>query len=142
MKIQNILATKGPNVVSVQAEQLLSEAVAVLVESNIGAVVVLDAAGQVGGILSERDIVRAVHRGENLAARRVSDLMTRRVIFGVPGDDVMAVMHTMTEKHFRHLPIMDRGKLVGMVSIGDVVKAQLEAYAGEVETLESQIIGN
>ena len=142
MKIQNILATKGPNVVTVRAEQMLAEAIALLVQHNIGAVIVLDDAGQLGGILSERDIVRAVNRGEDLAARRVADVMTKRVIFGAPGDDVASVMQTMTEKRFRHLPILDRGKLVGLVSIGDVVKAQLEEYEGEVETLETQIIGN
>jgi CBS domain-containing protein len=142
MKIQNILATKGSQVVTVRTGQMLTEAINLLVQHNIGAVIVLDDAGQVGGILSERDIVRAVNRGEDLATRRVLDVMTRRVIFGSPQDDLTSVMQTMTVKRFRHLPILDRGKLVGLISIGDIVKAKLDEYQGAVETLETQIIGN
>ena len=142
MKIQNILATKGPQVVTVRTGQMLTEAINLLVQHNIGAVVVLDDAGQLGGILSERDIVRAVNRGEDLTTRRVLDVMTKRVICGSPQDDLTSVMQTMTVKRFRHLPILERGKLVGLISIGDIVKAKLDEYQGEVETLEAQIIGN
>jgi CBS domain-containing protein len=67
--------------------------------------------------------------------------MTRAVIFGTPQDDLASVMKTMTEKRFRHLPVMEGDKLVGIVSIGDMVKAQLGQYQGEIETLETQIIG-
>jgi len=140
MKIQTILATKGTKVVTAHARQLLKEAIGLLVQHNIGALVVVDDADKPVGIISERDLIRAVARGEDLA-RPVSAVMTRAVIFGTPQDDLASVMKTMTEKRFRHLPVMEGDKLVGIVSIGDMVKAQLEQYQGEIETLETQIIG-
>lgn len=140
MKIQTILATKGTKVVTAHARQRLKEAIGLLVQHNIGALVVVDDADKPVGIISERDLIRAVARGEDLA-QPVSAAMTRAVIFGTPQDDLASVMKTMTEKRFRHLPVMEGDKLVGIVSIGDMVKAQLGQYQGEIETLETQIIG-
>ena len=139
MKISTILATKGHTVFTTRAEHTLKEAAIKLTEHKIGAMVVVDADGQVAGILSERDIVRAAASRDDVLALRVGDIMTRRVTTGTPNDDVLSVIHTMTERRFRHLPIVDQGKLVGIVSIGDMVKAQLEKYQGEIETLETQI---
>jgi len=110
-----------------------------LVRHKIGALVVTDEEGKPVGIISERDIVRVAARGEDFA-QPVSSVMTKRMIVGSPQDDLASVMRTMTEKRFRHLPIMDRGKLVGIVSIGDMVKAQLDQYQGEIDTLETQIL--
>jgi len=143
MKIENILATKGTKVVTVRAGQSLKEAIDLLVEFNIGALVVMNEteAGKLVGIISERDLIRAVARGEDIQTRRVSEVMTRKVIVASPQDDLESVMQTMTVKRFRHLPVMDKGKLIGIVSIGDIVKAQLSQYRGEIETLETQIIG-
>lgn len=141
MKIETILATKGKNVVTVRATQSLQEAIAVLVQHNIGALVVVDEADRPVGIISERDVVRLAARGPASFAQPVSEAMTKAVIVGSPGDDVESVMKTMTEKRFRHLPIMERGALIGIVSIGDMVKAQIEQYQGEIETLETQITG-
>jgi len=98
-------------------------------------------AGNLVGIISERDLIRAVARGEDIQARRVSEVMTRKVIVASPQDDIESVMQTMTFKRFRHLPVLDKGKLVGIVSIGDIVKALLGELRGEIETLETQIIG-
>lgn len=140
MKIQTILATKGTKVVTAHTRQRLKEAIGLLVQHNIGALVVVDDADKPVGIISERDLIRAVARGEDLA-QPVSAAMTRAVIFGTPQDDLASVMKTMTEKRFRHLPVMEGDKLVGIVSIGDMVKAQLGQYQGEIETLETQIIG-
>lgn len=140
MKIQTILATKGAKVITARARQSLKDVIGLLVQHNIGALVVVDDADKPVGIISERDLIRAVARGEDLA-RPVSAAMTRAVIFGTPQDDLASVMKTMTEKRFRHLPVMEGDKLVGIVSIGDMVKAQLGQYQGEIETLETQIIG-
>ncbi len=140
MKVRNILATKGGAVVTVTPDEPVRRALALLVEHRIGAVVVVDAPGQLVGILSERDIIRGAVTDEAIFGRTVGDIMTRQVIVGMPQDDVLAVAHTMLEKRFRHLPIVDEGRLIGIISIGDVLKTQRDAYQGEIDTLETRII--
>jgi CBS domain-containing protein len=139
MQISNILATKGGSVVTLRPDQTVREAIARLAEKRIGALVIVDAAGKIVGLISERDIIRAAAQNEAIFGQPVSAIMTRDVIVARPGDDVHAVEKTMTVKRFRHLPIMDRGELVGIVSIGDVVKATLDEYEGVIETLESRV---
>ncbi|MDR5682708.1 MAG: CBS domain-containing protein [Armatimonadota bacterium] len=97
---------------------------------------VVDPDGRPVGILSERDIVREAVRDERLFERRFADVMTAEIVVGRPEDGLMVVAHTMTELRIRHLPVVDGGRLVGIVSIGDVVKAQRDAYEGEVATLQ------
>lgn len=138
MQISNILAKKGSDVVTVTSAQTVREALALLAGKRIGALVVVEA-GKVVGLLSERDIIREAAQNEALFGQPVSSLMTKDVIVAHPGDDLHAVEHTMTVKRFRHLPIMDHGELVGIVSIGDVVKAALDEYEGVIETLESRV---
>jgi CBS domain-containing protein len=92
------------------------------------------------GIITERGIMREVARNERVFDTRVDAIMTREVVVGVPGDDVMSVAHTMTERRFRHLPIMDGGTLVGIITIGDVLKFERDRYQGEVETLQTQLL--
>ena len=141
MKIDTILATKGMNVVTIQPQRSLKEAVRLLERHNIGALVVVNESEMPIGIISERDIVRqAVRDDKDLLTRPVSAVMTRNVVTGSPQDDLQSVLRTMTEKHFRHLPIMDQGRLAGIISIGDVVKAQITEYQGEIETLETRIV--
>ncbi|MBI5303233.1 MAG: CBS domain-containing protein [Chloroflexi bacterium] len=140
MKIQNILATKGANSITIHPEQSLKDAVILLGKHNIGALVVVDEAGKLVGMLSERDIVRQAMYREDLFLLPVSHVMTERVVTGTPDDDLKSVMHRMTEGRFRHLPVVEQGKLVGVVSIGDVVKAVLAEYQGEIETLETQVM--
>ena len=141
MNIGNILATKGSKVITLHPDQSLKDAVALLTEHNIGALVVVDATGKPVGILSERDIVRAAHRlGDTLLTQLVKDIMTKHVLVAQPHDDLQAVLKTMTEKHFRHMPIMDQGQLAGIISLGDVVKVQLDEYRGEIETLQQYIM--
>ncbi len=140
MDIASILATKGDTAVTVGPEQSIREALALLARHNIGALIVADEAGGPVGILSERDIVRDAAKNEAVFSRRVRDLMTRDVITGQPHDDLTAVASTMTEKRIRHLPVMDKGKLVGIVSIGDIVKAQRDLYRGEADTLQAMIL--
>ena len=141
MTIATILATKGVKVVTIRPEQKLREALAMLAQHSIGALVVADAGGTLVGILSERDIVREAVRNERFFEQAVSAIMTRDVISGQPQDDVSAVAATMTNKRFRHLPVLDAGKVVGVISLGDIVKAQRDEYLGAIDTLESQILG-
>ena len=142
MNIQSILATKGTHVVTIRPQQSIREALATLVRHNIGALVVVNQANEPVGILSERDIVRAAATNEALFPMPVSMLMSREMVTGVPEDDLEAVAHTMTEKRTRHVPVVDQGKLVGIVSIGDIVKAQRDQYQGELYTLQTQILAN
>lgn len=139
MKVESILATKGMNVVTVRPEQSIKEAVALLVHHNIGALVVVESAGKPVGIISERDIVRFAARSEDIFTQPVSQVMTKDVIVATPHDDLKSVMQTMTNRRFRHLPVMDQGQLAGIISLGDVVKAQLDAYQGEIDTLQTQL---
>jgi CBS domain-containing protein len=99
----------------------------------------VDTEGRPVGILSERDVVRTAVRDEAVFAKTVSALMTRDVILGVPQDDLESVGRTMTDKHIRHLPVVDQRRLVGIISIGDVVKAQRDLYRGEVENLQMEL---
>jgi CBS domain-containing protein len=139
MQISNILAKKGGTVFTLKPGQTIREAIALLVGKRIGALMVVDETGKVVGLLSERDIIREAARNEALFDQPVSGIMTKDVIVAHPGDDLKAVEKTMTERRFRHLPIMDHGELVGIVSIGDVVKAALDEYEGEIETLQTRV---
>jgi CBS domain-containing protein len=139
MQISTILAKKGSTVVTVTPDQTVRAAVALLVDKRIGAVVVVDDAGHPMGIVSERDVVRELARNENVLNEPIGRVMTSDVIIARPGDDTKAVSKTMTVKRFRHLPVMDQHELIGIVSIGDVVKAQLDEYEGEIETLHTRV---
>lgn len=140
MNIANLLARKGPRVITVQPEQTIRQALGLLAEHNIGALVVVDAAARPVGILSERDIVRAAARdADRVFTLTVGALMTRDVIVGVPQDDLASAGSTMTERRIRHLPVVDKNRLVGIISIGDIVKAQRDQYQGEVDTLQTQL---
>ena len=140
MTVRSILDSKGHQVLSVEPDAKLAAAVQVLGERKIGAVLVMSE-GRVEGILSERDIVREAVRNERFFDLAVSAIMTRNVISGQPHDDVNAVATTMTSKRFRHLPVLDGDKILGVISLGDIVKAQRDEYLGAIDTLESQIIG-
>ncbi len=123
MKIRDILRHKGPDVVTVSGAQTVMDAVRVLVERNIGGVVVVDGE-QIVGILTERDVLRLTAEGpERLTALTVETAMTRDVITGSLDDELHSVMEVMTEHRIRHLPVMDEDRLAGIVSIGDVVNA-------------------
>ena len=139
MNIASLLAKKGPKVVTVQPEQTIRQALALLAQHNIGALVVVDGQGGPIGILSERDVVRSAVRDEDVFRKTVSALMTKDLILGVPQDDLESVGRTMTDRRIRHLPVVDQRRLVGIISIGDVVKAQRDLYRGEVETLQLEL---
>lgn len=121
MWISDILRSKGSDVVTVDPDRSVLEVVRTLVRHNIGAVVV-EEGGRPIGILSERDVLRLAARGPDyLAFTRVANVMTTSLVTGHPSDDLRHVMNVMTEKRVRHLPVIDHGRLVGIVSIGDVV---------------------
>ncbi len=142
MNVARILATKGSGVITVRPNQTIREAIGLLAEHNIGALLVVDQERQPIGMLSERDITRQAAKDEKLFSQLVEELMTQKVITGLPQDDLNSVANTMTEKRFRHLPIMEQGQLVGILSIGDVVKAQRDQFQGEVDTLQAQIMAD
>ena len=140
MTIANILATKGDKVITIRPEQSIREALVVLAQHNLGCLVVVDEARRPVGMLSERDIVRTAVKNESVFALLVNQLMTRNLILGTPSDDIGAAGSTMVERRIRHLPVLDGGKLVGIVTIGDIMKAQRDALLGEVDTLQTIVM--
>ena len=140
MKIASVLARKGSQIATVLPDQTIHDAVVLLAARNIGALIVVDASGHPQGIISERDIVRELARGGNVDTQPISGLMTTKVVYGAPEDDVEAVLRKMTSDHFRHLPIMDEGELAGMVTTADLANAQLSHFKGHADTLEAQLL--
>ena len=140
MTVRAILDTKGHQVESIQPGSKLSAAVKTLGEKRIGAVLVLNMAGQIEGILSERDIVRVLaERGANVLDEPVSAVMTKKVVTCRPTDTVAGLMEVMTIGKFRHLPVVEEGGVVGIISIGDVVKWRVREYENEQEALREYI---
>jgi CBS domain-containing protein len=142
MKISSILSKKGGEIISIEQEATVQNAIERLAEHNIGALVVLDKSGELTGIISERDIILATAKHHDVGSHSVSQVMTTEVIIGLPEDDVISVAHIMTEKHFRHLPVQSGERLIGIVSIGDILKAQRDEYLGEIDTLETLLMAN
>jgi CBS domain-containing protein len=127
MKIRDILHHKGRTVVTVQPGAAIHEAMTLLVTHHIGALVVVDDPDRIVGIITERDILReCAFRSDQVKTTQVREVMTTNLIIGVPEDEVSYVMGIMTHNRIRHLPIIASDCLEGIISIGDVVKAQLE----------------
>jgi CBS domain-containing protein len=138
--IASILAAKGAAVVTTSQEVSLRVAAQLLTERRIGAVAVTDSAGQLAGILSERDIVRAVARdGAAAMDAPVSSAMTAKVVTASPADRIDAALARMTDRRIRHLPVIQDGALVGFVSIGDLVKAQIDMALAEADAMRAYI---
>ncbi len=140
MKVKHILASKGMNVITIRPDQQVRDAIAMLTQHGIGALVVVDDSNKPVGIISERDIVRHAAVDEEVFSQIVSSIMTRNLITGIPQDDIASIAHTMTENRFRHLPIVEGDDLIGIISIGDVLKAERDEYRGEIDTLETQLL--
>ncbi|WP_407155254.1 CBS domain-containing protein [Bradyrhizobium sp. STM 3557] len=139
MTVRAILDTKGHDVESVEPGVTLAEAVKRLAERKIGAVLVMSGT-RIEGILSERDIVRVLgEQGASVLDQPVSSVMTRRVVSCRPTDTVAAIMEMMTLGKFRHLPVIEGGVVVGLISIGDVVKWRVQEYESEQEALTQYI---
>ncbi len=143
MLVQQILKSKGDSaVITVTPDTLVSEAAQILAERRIGGVVVSKDGETADGIMSERDIVRSLAvRGVSCMTDRVSELMTRNPVCCSRQDTSDAVLARMTEGRFRHMPVVEEGKLVGIVTIGDVVKSRLEELSMEKSALEGMIMG-
>lgn len=140
MYVDTILRKKGDTVIAVEPETLVSAAAQILHENRIGAALVRDSSGKIIGVLSERDIVRgvAVNR-ETCLSMTVRDLMTHPVISCSPNDSIDRIMEQMTERRIRHLPVMQGDTLLGIISIGDVVKQRISEIEHESEALKQYI---
>ena len=139
MTVRSILNTKGHQIMSVEPDAKLAAAVTLLGEKKIGAVLVMSQS-RLEGILSERDIVRVLgERGAGVLDEAVSAVMTRKVISCRQSDTVAAIMEMMTLGKFRHLPVLEDGKVVGLISIGDIVKRRVQEYESEQEALRDYI---
>lgn len=140
MLVKNILEAKGAKVWSVPSGKTLKEALKILVENKIGVVLVLDRTEQVVGILSERDIMRECYKNPRTWDNSpVTQVMTPCVIMVNPDTSLDHVMQLMTENRIRHIPVMKKDELVGIVSIGDVVKARLKDTEHEVEYMKDYL---
>ncbi|MEQ9643760.1 MAG: CBS domain-containing protein [Alphaproteobacteria bacterium] len=141
MHVEQILARKGSDVVTVSPDTTVGEAARLMTERRIGAVLVRGETGVIAGILSERDIVRGMaEAGGDCARQPVASLMTAEVAFCDPADTIDELMEIMTERRFRHLPVMADNRLVGMISIGDVVKHRIGEIQSEAEAMRAYIV--
>ncbi|MFK4089960.1 CBS domain-containing protein [Kribbella sp. NPDC020789] len=139
MKINDVLRGKGTGVVTISPQATVTELLALLAEHNIGAVVVSGDGSSVAGIVSERDIVRLLHRTPDAGDVRVSAIMTAEVHTCTPDDLIDNLMLLMTERRIRHVPVVVDGALAGLVSIGDVVKSRIGELEFEKEQLANYI---
>src|SRR5664280_1147973 len=139
MTVRAILDTKGQHIESVEPDARLTAAIKILAERKIGAVLVMSK-GRIEGILSERDIVRVLgERGAKVLDEPVSAVMTRKVVSCKQAAPVAAIMQMMTLGKFRHLPVVEEGMVVGLISIGDIVKWRVREYENEQEALRDYI---
>lgn len=140
MRISDVLRQKGNKVATIAPNATVRQLLTTLREHNIGATVVTTDGDAVVGIVSERDIVRKLdERGAELLGAQVSEIMTRGVLTCAPDDTVDSLAETMTERRIRHMPVLDHGRLAGIVSIGDVVKSHIRQLETDREQLESYI---
>src|SRR3712207_5311564 len=142
MRITDVLRRKGTLVITISPDDSVKNLLAALAEHGVGALVVSGGDGSVDGIVSERDVVRRLHRdGASILDAPVSSIMTEAVHTCVPGDSLDDLMVTMTEKRVRHIPVLVDGRLHGIVSIGDVVKHRIEELQSERDQLTAYITG-
>jgi CBS domain-containing protein len=139
MRIADVLRSKGSDVATVDPSVTVAELISQLATHNVGALPVVDG-GELVGIVSERDVVRRLDvSGPELLEVRVGDIMITGVTTCAPGDSVADIAAVMTNRRFRHLPVVVEGQLAGIVSIGDLVKARIDLLESEREQLQSYI---
>lgn len=142
MFVRQILSSKGSSIVSIGPSARIADVTSLMAEERIGAVVVLDADERLAGIVSERDITRGLaEHGAALLDMWADQIMTRDVITCSPDDGIDKLMRKMTTGRFRHLPVMEEAKMVGVISIGDIVKHRLEELEAEASLLQDYIAG-
>jgi CBS domain-containing protein len=140
MLLSQILKDKGDMVFTASPHETVGAAAALLHSRRVGAMVVVDADDMVVGILSERDIVRVVaEMGAAGLNQPISKYMTRDVLFAAPAEPVHVLLERMTDRRVRHLPVLNQGRLVGIVSIGDLVKSKIAETEAEAENLKAYI---
>jgi CBS domain-containing protein len=139
MTISVILSTKGSEVISAAPDQTVAEAVATLAEHRIGAVPVVED-GEVVGVFSERDVIYGLRDGDAaVLSRPIREVMTSPALTATPGDAVLGALSLMTRRRLRHLPVVDGGKIVGIVSIGDLVKYRIDRIEAEAAAMRDYI---
>lgn len=142
MKVKDILATKGSGVVTCNPDNTLKEALGIFAGNKVGSLLVVNAEGNIQGIVAPRDILLSVlHDMDKINDLQVKDIMTSELIVATPDDTIVYIENIMTENRIRHIPILEDGKLQGIVSIGDVVNAQKETVTVENRYLKDYIVG-
>ena len=140
MGVAEILAHKGREVVTIHPSQSIEAAAQLLADNKIGAVVAIDRGNKVCGIVSERDLVRVIAKqGASALQTSIDNCMTKDVIGCTDGEDINSLMDKMTTGRFRHLPVINDGKLAGIISIGDVVKRKIQLAELEAEEMKRYI---
>ncbi len=143
MRVADVLKGKGSEIKSITPTATIRELAERLRVADVGAMIVTTGNGEIAGIVTERDIVRAfATHGSALESMPVSDVMTRRVVTCSPDDSISQIARTMTERRFRHLPVRDGERLVGIVSIGDVLKRRIDEVQLEANVLRDYAIAH
>ncbi|NNU80759.1 CBS domain-containing protein [Halovulum dunhuangense] len=144
MTVRQILKSKGSNaILTISPDATVAEAAMLLSEKRIGALIVSKDGESLDGMLSERDIVRELGRqGAQVMGALVSSLMTAKVITAAPDDVSVQVLEKMTRGRFRHLPVLEQGRMIGVISIGDVVKHRIDEVEAENTALTEMIVGH
>ncbi|PKL84885.1 MAG: hypothetical protein CVV22_10940 [Ignavibacteriae bacterium HGW-Ignavibacteriae-1] len=143
MRAKDILTIKGPEVITIGANRTLPEAIETLTKNNIGVLLVINEEGKLSGIISERDIIRAIGSNfDTFSEIKVSDIMTRKIIYADTEDPIDYLETIMTNNRIRHIPIIHNKVLVGLVSIGDVVKHMLTDVVADNKYMFDMISGN
>ena len=142
MKVKEILAVKGSRVITIHQDNTLLEAISIFFINKVGSLIVVDEHDHIKGILAPNDILKAVHTDlDNIRQAKVNQFMSKELIVAKKEDDVDYLQAIMTENRVRHIPILEKGKLLGLVSIGDVVKAQIKKMDVENQYLKEYIEG-
>ncbi len=141
MKVIDILREKKSGVKTISPDKSLKQALRSMMQDKVGSLIVTERENIPLGIITERDILRYIDRVDNWEKTVISDVMTKKLIIGLPDDDVEVIMEFMTKNYFRHVPILDEKKLVGIISIGDIIKAQLQDIKTDNRFLSDYISG-
>ena len=142
MKVKEILAVKGSRVITIHQDNTLLEAISIFFINKVGSLIVVDEHDHIKGILAPNDILKAVHTDlDNIKQAKVNQFMSKDLIVAKKEDDVDYLQAIMTENRVRHIPILEKGRLLGLVSIGDVVKAQIKKMDVENQYLKEYIEG-
>ncbi len=142
MKVKDILAVKGSRVITIHQDSTVLDAITLIFANKVGSLLVVDEHNHIKGILAPNDILRSVHSDlENIRDAKVSQFMSKELIVANNDDKIDYIQAIMTENRIRHIPIIEKGQLLGLVSIGDVVKAQLKEKHVEIQYLKEYIEG-